>query len=388
MRKIRVAVIGTGFIGPVHAEAVRRNPDLAELTAIAGSSEETAAETASKLNVPFFSGDYKKVISREDVDLVHICTPNHLHFPMVKDCLNSGKHVLCEKPLALTSGEARELIQLAEKKNLKAAVNYNLRYYPMIQELKSRNSAMGPGQIFALQGSYLQDWLLHETDYSWRMESKLSGKTRAVADIGTHWMDLAQYVTGLKIEKVLAQFSRMFENRKKPVGGKDHTFDRGDAKKPSDYISYPVDTEDYAQILFSFEGGIVGNLTVSQVSAGYKNYMEYRQMGRDVSFSWNSESPNRVQIGHRDQANEILLKDPSLLQPRPASMSAYPGGHQEGYGDTLKFILRDFYSDILGRSVEGGASDYPSLQDGLSEMLLCEAIITSAEQGQWVEVGV
>ncbi|WP_319476306.1 Gfo/Idh/MocA family oxidoreductase [Marispirochaeta aestuarii] len=388
MKKLRVAVIGTGFIGPVHAEAVRRNPDLAELTAIAGSSEEAAGEAAARLNVPFYSGDYRDVITREDVDLVHICTPNYLHYPMVRDCLENGKHVLCEKPLAMNSKEARDLVRTAEEKQLKAAVNYNLRYYPMIQEIKSRNSNSPYGRIFALQGSYLQDWLLHETDYSWRMESKLSGKTRAVADIGTHWMDLAQYVTGLKIEKVLAQFGRMFETRRKSAGGRDHTFDRGDAKNPSDYTSYPVDTEDHAQILLSFEGGVQGNLTVSQVSAGYKNFMEYRQMGRDVSYSWNSEAPNRIKIGHRDRANEILMKDPGLLHSRAASMSAYPGGHQEGYGDTLKFILRDFYSDVLGRSVEGGVSDYPTLRDGLAEMLLCEAIIKSAETGEWMEVGV
>jgi len=387
MKKLRVAVIGTGFIGPVHAEAVRRNPDLAELIAIAGSSEEAAGEAAARLNVPFHSGDYRNVLDRDDVDLVHICTPNYLHYPMVRDCLEKGKHVLCEKPLAMTSGEARDLLQLAQEKGLKAAVNYNLRYYPMIQEIKSRNGNSRDGRIFALQGSYLQDWLLHETDYSWRMESRLSGKTRAVADIGTHWMDLAQYVTGLKITKVLAQFGRMFETRRKAVGGKDHTFDRGGVKKPSDYTSYPVDTEDHAQILLSFEGGVLGNLTVSQVSAGYKNFMEYRQMGRDVSYAWNSEAPNRITIGHRDQANEVLLKDPGLLNPRAASMSSYPGGHQEGYGDTLKFILRDFYSHVLERSREGGAFDYPTLRDGLAEMLLCEAIIKSAETGAWVEVG-
>ncbi len=388
MDKIRVAVLGTGFIGPVHAEAVRRNPDLAEMTALAGSSDEAAAETASQLNIPYHSGDYRKVISRDDVDLVHICTPNYLHYAMVKDCLQNGKHVLCEKPLSLTSGEARELVELAEEKNLKAAVNYNLRYYPLIQEMKDRNAAGDAGEVFALQGTYMQDWLLQETDYSWRLESKLSGKTRAVSDIGTHWMDMAQYVTGLKIVKVLAQFGRMYETRKKPGNGKDHTFKTGKEAVSSEYSSYPVDTEDFAQILFSFEGGVMGNLTVSQVSAGYKNFMEYRQMGRTASFSWNSEAPNALQIGHRNKPNEILMKDPSLLSPGAAALSAYPGGHQEGSGDTLKFILRDFYSHVLGRGGEETAPGYPTLRDGLGEMLLCEAIMTSAQTGGWVEVGV
>ena len=385
MDKLGIAVVGTGFIGPVHVEAIRRNPELAEVRAIAGVSEEDAAAAAAKLNIPVYTGDYTELLKRDDIDVVHICTPNFLHYPMVKECLNSGKHVLCEKPLALTSDEARELAALAAEKNLKGAVNYNLRYYPMIQEIKVLNEEGSAGEVFAIQGAYLQDWLMHETDYSWRLESKLSGKSRAVADIGTHWMDMVQYVTGLKIKKVFAQFGRMYDQRKKSADGNDQTFDKGTKKDTSGYVSYDVDTEDYAQILFMFDNNAIGSLTVSQVSAGYKNYLEIRQTGTKATYSWHSEAPNSIKIGHRDRPNEILMKDPSLLHDRPGSMSAFPGGHQEGYGETVKYMLRDFYSDLLG--LDGSASaDYPTLEDGTAEMVLCEAVIKSVELNDWVEV--
>jgi len=385
MSELKVAVVGTGFIGPVHAEAVRRNAGMAELIAIAGISDAEAAVTARQLNIPHSSGNYKEIIRREDINVVHICTPNYLHYSMVKECLEQGKHVLCEKPLALNSTEAEELMMLAQRKNLKAAVNYNLRYYPMVQEIRQRNLDNDAGKLFAVQGSYLQDWLLHDTDYSWRLESKLSGKSRAVADIGTHWMDMAQYVTGLKIRSVFAQFGRMFDTRKKSASGKDQTFDKGSSQSSSHYVSYSVDTEDYAQIFFKFENDVIGNLTVSQVSAGYKNYMEFRQSGTKASYTWNSEAPNRLDIGHRDSANEILVKDPSLLHDRAAFVTGFPGGHQEGYGDTLKYMLKDFYSDILGIP-SAVKPDYPTLRDGLGEMHLCEAILKSAETDSWAEV--
>jgi predicted dehydrogenase len=386
LKKIRVGIIGTGFIGPVHAEAVRRNPEYAELVAIAGISEEEASATAEKLNIPVHTGDYRKLLERDDIDVIHVCTPNFLHYSMVKECLESGKSVLCEKPLALTSAEARELMRLANEKGIKAAVNYNLRYYPMAQEMKCRNEKNGFGRIFSIQGSYLQDWLLYDTDYSWRLESSLSGRSRVVADIGTHWMDMAQYVTGRKIAKVFAQFGRMHDVRKKSVSGDDKTFDKGTDRDTSEYIEYPVDTEDYAQILFVLDNGTMGNLTVSQVTAGYKNFMEIRQSGTEASVTWDSESPNRMVVGHRDRPNEILMKDPSLMTPRAAAMSAFPGGHQEGYGDTFKCMFREFYADLLGLNPEGVAPDYPTLRDGAAEMVLCEAVMKSATNGEWVDV--
>jgi len=383
MGRVRTAIIGTGFIGPVHAEALRRISHLTNLKAIAGINDTEADEAAARLNIPSSTGDYKTLLKREDIDAVHICTPNYLHYPMVKEALEAGKHVLCEKPLALTSAEAEELANLATEKKLTTAVNYNLRYYPMVQEMKKNTEDGTTGDIFAVQGSYMQDWLLHETDYSWRLESGLSGKTRAVADIGTHWMDMAQYITGQKITAVCAQFSRMYEHRKKDIKGQDLTFNKAGNKDTSSYTSYKVDTEDYAAILVQFEKGTTGSLTVSQVSAGYKNKLEYIQSGKKASLTWNSEQPNQIMIGHRDRANEILVKDPSLLHGRAASMSTFPGGHQEGYGETLKHLFRDFYNKILNNETQ---TDCPSFREGAYEMHLCEAILKSAETGRWVKV--
>lgn len=383
MTKLRVAIVGTGFAGPVHAEAARRNHRLAHVQIIAGVSDLDARTAAEAMDIPEYTGDYTTILDRDDIDVVHICTPNYLHYPMVKEFLEHGKHVICEKPLALNSQQAHSLMAIAKEKNLKSAVNYNLRYYPMVQELKARNDEREGGRIFALQGSYLQDWLLNETDYSWRLESDLNGASRAVADIGTHWMDMAQYVTSSKIVKVYAQFGQMYDTRKKSQAGNDLTFQKGSKKDTSEYVSYTVNTEDYAQILLAFDNGSMGNLTVSQVSAGYKNYMEIRQFSTQAAYTWNSESPNLLKIGHRDQPNEMLLKDPSLLHPSAARTSQYPGGHQEGYGDTFKYLLRSFYSDLLG--IEGGG-DYPTLEDGTAEMVLCEAIIKSMQEGAWVTV--
>ena len=385
MRRLGVAVIGTGFIGPVHAEAVRRNPSLAELKVIAGVSEAEAKAAAENLGIPEHTGDFRTLLQRDDIDVIHICTPNHLHYPMAKECLLRGKHVLCEKPLARTAEEAAELTQLAAHLDLQCAVNYNLRYYPMVQEMRARNEAGRTGNIFSLQGAYLQDWLLYDTDYSWRLEPGLGGASRAVADIGTHWMDMAQYVTGKSILKVLAQFGRMHETRRKPADSRDRTFAGKSETKGAEYIDYTVGTEDYAQILLMFEDGVLGNLTVSQVAAGYKNFMEFRQFGTDASMSWNSEHPNFLKIGHRNAANEVLLKDPSLLQPEAMSMSAFPGGHQEGYGETLRFLLSAFYRDLLG---EEDGIGYPSFADGMMEMYLCEAILSSMHRQEWVMLDV
>lgn len=386
MERVGVAIIGTGFIGPVHVEAVRRNGDLAEVRAIAGSSADAAKAVAEQLTIPVSAGDYRNLLNRKDIDAVHICSPNHLHYSMVKDALLAGKHVLCEKPLTLTSEEARELVGIARDSELKTAVNYNLRYYPMIREIRERNAAGNTGRLFAVNGSYLQDWLIHDNDYNWRLESGLSGRTRAVADIGTHWMDMVQHVTDGRITRVSAVFARMHESRRKPAGGPSHSFSGPDTGSGQSWQSYNVDTEDHAHIHFSMDNGVQGSLNVSQVAAGYKNYMEYRQFGTEGSYGWNSEAPNRLFIGRRDEANGILMKDPGLLTPGAAALSEFPGGHQEGYGDTMKQLFREFYRGIVGISAEPRTPALPSFEDGESEARLCEAILNSAENGGWTEV--
>jgi len=386
--KIATAIIGTGFIGPVHVEALRRNADLVEVKAVAGISRQEAARVAEQLSIPCSTGDYRDLLERSDIDAVHICTPNFLHYPMVKAALEHGKHVLCEKPLALTSQEAQELTNLAKQKNLAAGVNYNLRYYPMVHEMKALVSEGSLGRLFSVNGVYLQDWLLYETDYSWRLESSQSGSSRAVADIGTHWMDMAQFITGRRITEVCASFARMYDTRKQNLNTDETTFSGSSNTSSASYRDYAVDTEDYASILFKFDHGAVGSLTVSQVSAGHKNKLDIEVNGTESAIRWGSEEPNQLWQGYRNQSNRIIQKDPAMLHPEAAAKSGFPGGHQEGYGETFKYLFRDFYSGLISRLSGGspGPLAVPSFLDGTNEMLLCEAIIKSASENRWVTV--
>ncbi len=381
MEKISVGVIGAGFIGPAHVEALRRLPNV-EVTALAGSDEPSAKAKAQTLGVPRAFGDYRKLIACEDISAVHVCTPNHLHFEISKLALNAGKHVVCEKPLAVDSAQARELAELAERKGLANAVHYNLRYYPLVRQLKLMVEKGELGGIFAVHGSYLQDWLLYPTDYNWRLEPELSGSSRAVADIGTHWMDMVEHVSGLRIAEVFADFATFYKTRKKPLKPVE-TF-TGKMLSPKDYADVPISTEDFATVLLRFDSGARGSFTVSQVSAGRKNRLYFQIDGSKAAAAWDQESPNGMWIGRRDRPNEILLKDPSLMYPEARSIVGFPGGHNEGFPDTSKQMFREFYGFI-----QGGGKERPlfaTFRDGLRELLALEAILKSNDLGSWVKV--
>jgi predicted dehydrogenase len=288
MKKIGVGVIGAGFIGPAHVEALRRLPNV-EVTALAGSDEPSAKAKARALGVPRAFGDYHELIALPDIAAVHVCTPNHLHFEISRLALNEGKHVVCEKPLAVSSSQARELAELAEKKGLANAVHYNLRYYPLVRQLKLMVQKGELGGIFAVHGSYLQDWLLYSTDYNWRLEPELSGSSRAVADIGTHWMDMVEFVSGLRISEVLADFATFHKTRKKPLKPVE-TF-AGKMLSPGDYAEVPISTEDFATVLLRFDSGARGSFTVSQVSAGRKNRLFLEMDGSKAAAAWDQAGP-------------------------------------------------------------------------------------------------
>ncbi len=386
MARIKVGIVGTGFIAPVHVEALRRISHLVEVVALAGVSQEDAEKVGRELGISYCTGDYRNLLKDPDIDSLHICTPNYLHYTMVKEAIEFGKHVMCEKPLALNFFEARDLVRLATHKNLHVGVNHNLRYYPMVEEMRALFEKGSVGNLFSLNGVYFQDWLAKDTDYSWRLESSQSGRSRAVADIGTHWFDMIQHITGVKIASVFAQLGVMYPTRKKPSLGDNLTFsvEEHDA---SSYVEYHVDTEDYASILFKTDNGVIGNLSVSQVASGFKNYLELRLIGDQGSFMWDSESPNRLFRGYRDKSNEITMKDPMLLEPSARAMSSFPGGHQEGYGDTFKYLFKDFYSSIQSQSEHTSLNPlYPTFEDGSKELALCDAIMESAEKAHWVEV--
>lgn len=384
MRLVKVGVIGTGFIGPAHIEAARRT-FLAEVIGLADINEEVARCKAEQYAVSRCYGDYRELLRDDDVEVVHICTPNYLHYEMSREALLAGKHVICEKPLAMNRKEAEELVELAEKKNLVHAVHFNIRYYPLAREAKQMVKGGQVGTVFAVHGSYLQDWLFYETDYNWRLEPELSGESRAIADIGSHWLDLIEYITGQKVTEVFADFATFHKVRKKPL--KPVETYAGKILQPEDYQSIPINTEDYASVLLHFANGAHGVLTVNQVAAGRKNRLSYEIDGSQCALSWDSEKPNELWIGRRDKANEILMKDPSLLSPKTREIVSFPGGHNEGFPDTSKHLFREVYRCILeGKLRSQEERDFPTFVDGLREVMLCEAILRSARTGKWVAV--
>jgi predicted dehydrogenase len=378
---IGVGVAGTGFIGPAHVEGLQRNG--IQVLGLLGSTQEKAKQKAADLGVSRIYEALDEMLADPDVDVVHLATPNHLHHPQAKAALLAGKHVVCEKPLAMTSAESAELVKLAEETKLVNAINFNIRMYPLAQQARSMVQSGELGDLFILQGSYLQDWLLLPTDWNWRLEPSLGGTLRAVGDIGSHWLDLLTFITGLHAEQVYADFKTFHPIRKKPARPVE-TF-TGKVLTPEDYIDQPISTEDYATILLHYENGVRGVLTVSQVSSGRKNRLFYEINGSRSSLAWDSERPNELWIGQRSGPNQTLMKDPSLLSPEARAVTSYPGGHNEGFPDTFKQLYAKVYNYILAGDFSK-PPDFPTFADGHYEMLLTEAIERSAREKAWVKV--
>jgi predicted dehydrogenase len=381
MKGINAAVAGAGFIGPVHVEGLRRAG--VNVIGIAGATPEEAKGAAEALGIPKAYASFDELIADPEVHSVHLATPNKLHFPMAKAALAAGKHVLCEKPLSMTSAESAELVRLAAEAGVAAGVNYNLRFYPLALEMRERVQAGEIGEVFSVHGSYVQDWLLENTDYNWRVLAEEGGELRAVSDIGTHWLDLVLSVTGLEPEAVFADLRIVHEQRMRPLG-EVKTFTDKDGEKVD---REPVDiaTEDMGMILIRCKGGARLYLHVSQVTAGRKNCLRMEMAGSKNSLSWNSERPNELWIGHRNEANQELLRDPSLLGPLARAHSAYPGGHNEGFPDTFKQLCRSFYGYIAAGDMSA-AAPFPTFADGHKEIILCEAILASHRSQAWVSL--
>jgi len=380
-KEIKVGIAGTGFIGPAHLEGLRRNN--VKVIGLAENGEELARSKAYDLGIERAYGSLEAMLNDKDIDVVHLATPNNLHFPHAKAALLAGKHVVCEKPLAMNTQESAELVKLAKETGLVNAINFNLRFYPISQHARAMVQSGQIGKIYSMYGSYLQDWLLLETDWNWRLEPNLGGTLRAVADIGSHWLDLMTFISGLRIESVMADFKTFLPIRKKPT--KPVETYTGKLLTPEDYEDKPIHTEDYASVLLRFEDGARGVLTVSQVSAGRKNRLSYEIDGSKSSLAFVSERPNELWIGHRDRPNEQLLKDPSLLLPEAREVSSYPGGHNEGFPDTFKQISAKVYQYIR-KGDFFATPDFPTFADGHYELQLCEAIEKSAKEGRWISV--
>ena len=378
---IGVGVAGTGFIGPAHIEGLRRNG--IRVLGLADSNKEKAEKKAAEFGIPQAYGSLDEMLSDPNIDVVHLATPNHLHHTHAKAVLEAGKHVICEKPLALSSIESGELVRLAAEKQRVNAVNFNIRMYPLVQQARSmvRNGELG--EVFILRGSYLQDWLLFPTDWNWRLESNLGGRLRVVGDTGSHWLDLLTFVTGLHVQEVFADLKTFYPIRKKPT--KPFETYSGKLLTAEDYVDQPVDTEDYATILLHYENGARGVLTVSQVSSGRKNRLFYEINGSKSSLAWDSEKPNEMWAGHRIQPNQMLMKDPAFLSPEARAVTSYPGGHDEGFPDTFKQFCAKVYDYIIADDF-AKEPDFPTFVDGHYEMQLCEAIERSAREKAWVNV--
>jgi predicted dehydrogenase len=373
--ELRAGVVGTGFIGAVHVDALRRLG--VEVTGVVGSSPERA--TAKRL-APVYTS-YQELLADDRVDVVHLTTPNHLHYEQVKQALAAGKHVICEKPLAMTSQQSGELLELGERSGLVHCTNFNVRFYPMVQHARALAGSGELGDVWNVHGGYLQDWLLQRTDWSWRLEPEKGGELRAVGDIGSHWLDVVQFVTGNAVEAVFADLATTIPVRLRPTGEVETFSAAGDAER----VDTPMTTEDVANILVRFAGGARGSAVVSQVSAGRKNSLRFEVDGSRSSLYWDGEKPEELWLGRRDAPNELLLRNPALLDAQARAWTALPAGHAEGFGETFRELYRAVYADVA----RGGPSDapaYPTFRAGHVENVLAEAVGRSSREQRWVEV--
>ncbi len=358
----------------VHIEALRRLG--IDVAGVVGSSPERASVKAAEYPLPRVYESLEQALADPQVDVVHLATPNRLHYPQVKACLAARKHIICEKPLALTSAQAAELMELAEGSGLIHCTNFNLRFYPQVQEARHRVLNGGIGDVWNVHGAYLQDWLLEPTDWNWRLEPQEGGALRAVGDIGSHWLDMAQFVVGKRVTALLADLATAIPTRQRPAV-KAETF--GEAAGHTEPVE--VLTEDLAHLLLRFEGNFRGAVVISQVSAGRRNKLSFEVDGASGAMAWDSEYNEQLWLGHRERPNETLWRDP-VLDEGPVRGSV-PAGHSEGYQDTFKNLYRAVY-----RSIASGqpGDDYPTFRDGHWANVLGDAVLRSNRERSWVEV--
>ena len=378
MRKLKTAMIGTGFMGKVHTEAIRRLGNV-EVAAVAAITLEEAQAFATANLVPHATADYTTLLADPSIDAVHICTPNALHYPIAKAALEAGKNVLCEKPLTMTAAEAEDLVAVARKTKLANCVNHNLRCYPLVQQIRSMIENGDLGEILIVQGTYFQDWLLYDTDWNWRVSTGENGRLRAMGDIGSHWMDMIQHVTGQQITALCADLQTVHKTRKRPKGQVE-TF-AGKTSRPAEADAVNIATDDFGAVLIHLGDRARGSFAVSQVSAGRKNRFQFEVYGTKSGLAWNQERPDELWIGRRNSPNQSLIKDPSLMEDRAASFADLPGGHSEGYDDTFKQMFRRFYARVADPSAP---VEYPTFADGARGMDLLEKVLESSRRRGWV----
>ena len=380
-----MGIVGTGFIGPHHIDAVRRL-GFVDVVAIAEMNDSLAKAKADALGVPKAYGSYEAMLDDPAVEVVHNTTPNYLHFPVNAAVIAKGKHIVSDKPLALTADQARQLRDQANKAGVVNAVTFSYRGNPLVQQMRHAITTGRIGTPRFVFGHYLQDWLLKDTDYSWRLEPDKGGASSALGDIGSHWCDLAQHVTGLRITHVLGEMTTVVPRRKRPKGSRE-AFAAAGANEDFDLVDIKV--EDLASVMVRFDNAAKGTFTVAQVCAGHKNDCFVEVSGTLGSMRWVQEEQNQLWIGHRDKANEVLAKDPSLLDKAVQPYVHMPGGHQEGWPDAFSNIMRDVYGFIASgkKATDVRPPAYASFEDGYRANVIVEAILESARAGGvWTKV--
>jgi predicted dehydrogenase len=385
VKRIGMGIVGAGFVGPHHVDAVRRL-GFVDIVAVAGSSEASAKAKADALGARKAYGNYEALLDDPDVDVVHNATPNYLHYPVNAAAIAKGKHVVSDKPLAMTAAEAKQLLDAANKAGIVHAVTFNYRGNPLVQQARHAIARGDIGKPHFLVGQYLQDWLLKDTDYSWRLEPDKGGASSALGDIGSHWCDLAQHISGLRITEVLGDITTVIPKRKKPRGSRE-AFQTGGADEQVDVVDIKV--EDLASVLLKFDNGAKGCFSVGQVCAGHKNDLILEICGSKSSLRWRQEHQNELWLGHRDRPNEILQKDPSLIDSEVRGYAHLPGGHQESWTDAFSNLMRDIYGFIAAgkKASDPHPPAFATFEDGYRANCIVEAILESARQGSvWKKV--
>jgi predicted dehydrogenase len=387
VKRIGMGIVGAGFVGPHHVDAVRRL-GYVDIVGVAGSSQASAEKKADALGARRAYGSYEALLDDPEIQVIHNATPNYLHYPVNAAAIAKGKHVISDKPLAMTAAEAKKLLDQATKAGIVHAVTFNYRGNPLVQHARNAIVRGEIGKPNFLVGYYLQDWLLKDTDYSWRLEPDKGGASSALGDIGSHWCDLAQHISGLRITDVLGDITTVIPRRKRPKGSRE-AFAAAGANEALENVDIKV--EDLASVLVRFDNGAKGCFSVGQVCAGHKNDLELEICGSKASIKWRQEHQNELWIGHRDVANEILQKDPSLIDADARGYAHLPGGHQESWADAFANLMRDIYGFIAAGKKPGDPHPpaFATFEDGYRANVIVEAILESAGKGSvWTKVGI
>jgi predicted dehydrogenase len=383
MKRIRAGIAGFGFIGPHHAEAMRRL-GFVEVAGICTIDMEETRRKAEQYCVPRQFESYEQMAADPEIDVIDVVTPTYLHHPVAKAAITAGKHVIVDKPLALSSAQARDLMDSAAAAGVVNAVTFNYRFNPMVQQARAMIARGDLGDIHLLHGHYLQEWLVYPTDFNWRVEPEKSGEAAMMADAGCHWFDLVEHMTGLRVDSVLADFSTTIPVRKKPASGAREAFA---AATGDDAEDYPVRVPDRGAVLLRFANGARGQFMTSSLCPGHKNDLRVEINGLKASLLWEQEKPNKIWLGKRDEPDRIVTRDPSLVDEKVRRYIALPGGHNEAWPDAFKNLMREIMEFIASGERMHDRVPFPTFADGYRAARIADAMVASSRAGgMWTKV--